>query len=162
MNKQELLANLEESRLEFDEVLASIPKEDFSTPGVCGDWSIKDLLVHLTLWEAELIRMLWQIRQGEKPSTGQLLPAAGIETLNHKWYRQYKNRSLESAQDDFDAIREQTIRRVKEFSSLELFEANHYSWSKSTSLARFILESTTEHEAGHLQDLMDWIRRSRK
>ena len=37
-------------------------------PGVVGQWSLKDILVHLTLWEAELVTLLFQARQGQKPS----------------------------------------------------------------------------------------------
>src|SRR3990172_10432092 len=88
-------------------------------PGVIGDWSIKDILVHLSLWEAELVTLLWQARQGRRPTTAQLGDES-VDDLNARWYQMHKDRDLAQVLDDFNAVRHQTLRRVDGFSDREL------------------------------------------
>lgn len=48
MTKNELLNLLRLARAEWDALLASIDEARMREPGVEGDWSIKDLIAHVT------------------------------------------------------------------------------------------------------------------
>ena len=158
MKKEALIQELENSRLAFEEILERVPEAELETPGACGEWSIKDILVHLTLWEAELIRLLWQVRQGQKPTTAQLLPEAGIEELNQRWHAQHREREYEAALNDFDTIREQTLRRVGAFTDPELNDAARYRWAAGVPLWKIIAESSFAHEAEHQAEIERWLK----
>ena len=69
MTKDELLDALEEERENFMEAIAGLSDEELEQPGASGEWSVKDVLSHLSMWEAELIKLLWQARKGQKPTT---------------------------------------------------------------------------------------------
>jgi len=56
--KEQLLATLRAERARWEDLIAEVGPERLTTPGVCGDQSVKDLLGHLTAytrrWGAEL------------------------------------------------------------------------------------------------------------
>ena len=67
MKKQQLLDKLEQAWLDFNESFAGLSDEQLVEPGVSGDWSVKDILAHVSSWEAEALKYLPVILQGERP-----------------------------------------------------------------------------------------------
>lgn len=157
MNKSELLSMLRESRQKFLQSIEGLSDELMDEPGVNGDWSIKDLLAHLTRWEAELVRLLWQTRQGVKPS-GPAVSATSqeVDELNARWYQEDRARLLSQVLKDFHSVRTQTIRRVEAFSEEELTDPQRYHWLGGTPLWKWIAIESYEHEAEHLPQIDAW------
>ena len=66
-----LLMQLDESRERLLIAIEPLPDLVLIKKGVVGQWSIADILVNLTVWEAELVTGLMKIERGQKP--GRLL-----------------------------------------------------------------------------------------
>ena len=49
---------LDQSHLQVIQVLDDLPEVEWDIPGVCGDWSVKDIIGHLASYEYVLIDML--------------------------------------------------------------------------------------------------------
>src|SRR5882724_8100683 len=64
--KASLLATIEAEHARLEEALASLSKEQMVQSGVAGLWTVKDVLVHLTWWEQDLVR---RIETGERLDT---------------------------------------------------------------------------------------------
>jgi hypothetical protein len=159
MNKEELLTRLDESREGFLEAIEGLDEQQMITPGVCGDWSIKDILVHLARWEAELVKLLWQVRQGQKPDSALLSALQGGESdddINARWYKESRNRLLDQALEDFHAVRTQTMRRVESFLDKELTDPNRYKFLEGHPLWEWVAGDSFEHEEAHLPDILAW------
>ena len=61
--------------------LGSLPEPAFFQPGVVGDWSLRDLMVHITSWEGEALKAIPIILQGRRlPRYRQLY--GGIDAFN--------------------------------------------------------------------------------
>jgi hypothetical protein len=155
MKKEELVEALENERENFLDAIDGLSDEDLEEPGVMQDWSIKDLLAHLTLWEAELIKLLWQAKQGQKPNSVHF-NNMDIDELNARWKKEMQDRTLERVMADFHSIRNQTIRRVEAFSDKDLNDANRYPWLKNRPLWEWIAGDSFEHEAEHRQQILAW------
>lgn len=56
--RDELLRRSREEHAKLEEILAPLSDEELTRPGVTGEWSVKDHLVHLTWWEQRVIRVL--------------------------------------------------------------------------------------------------------
>ncbi|MFN2195849.1 MAG: ClbS/DfsB family four-helix bundle protein [Anaerolineales bacterium] len=158
MKKQDLVDLLENSHAAILDLLDRLDEDQLVEPDAIGIWSVKDLLVHLTLWEAELITMLFQVRRGQTPSTLHFSQLSDDE-INAQWYRDYRDRDLEAALDDYYSIRAQTIRRVNEFSDRDLFEPRRYRWAGEHPLHDWLAGSTYEHEEEHLPELKQYVER---
>jgi len=63
MTKDEILDALEDERENLIDAIEGLSDLDLLEAGVVEDWSIKDILAHLSAWEAELVKLLWQARQ---------------------------------------------------------------------------------------------------
>jgi hypothetical protein len=155
MTKNEILARLAESREKLLATIDGLSEQEMTQPGVNGDWSIKDILVHLTRWEAELVKLLWQAMQGMKPST---LHFSHIEVdeINQRWYEESSSRPLDLAMQDFHGVRKQTIRRVKDLTDKLLTELKAYPWLEGQPLWEWIAGDSFEHETEHVEAVVAW------
>jgi hypothetical protein len=160
MKKEKLLGLLETSREEFMDLLDMLDDEDFHEPGAINTWTIKDLLVHLTVWEAQLVTLLWQAKGGQRPTTVHFENLSDDE-INARWYEENKDRPLAIVMDDFYGVRNQTIRRVEEFSEADLNNPERYPWLKTHPLADWIAGSSYEHDQEHLPDLRMFVSRKK-
>jgi uncharacterized damage-inducible protein DinB len=155
VNKDELLAALEDSRAAIDEVLADLDPNALETAGVSGAWSVKDVLAHLTAWQVEILTNLGLAQRGQKPSRT-VWDDATIEAQNQAWYQQYRNRPLERVTADYDGVHRQMVRKVTSLAEKDL--AAPLPWSRGRSLSQYIVEDVVEHEAEHLPALQAWLQ----
>jgi hypothetical protein len=164
MNQNELLKALENEREKFLDLIDDLSEDELQEPGVTGDWSIKDILSHLTHWEAELVKLLWQARRGQEPSALILRGLAGedeeeVDQTNARWHAELSGRPLESVLEDFHAVRTQTIRRVEAFKEAELADPNRYRWLDGKPLWEWIEGDSFGHEAEHAMEIRAWLEK---
>lgn len=155
MTRDEILDALEDGREELIEAIEGLTDEQMQEPGVVGDWSIKDILFHLSMWEAELVRLLWQAAQGETP-TSMHFTQVDVDQTNAAWALKSAERSLEQVFADFEAVRKQTVRRVMAFSDQDLADPQRYPWLDSRPLWEWIASDSFEHEREHTAEILAW------
>ena len=155
MNKGELLNKLESSRESFLELIDDIQDDTFEEPGVNGAWSLKDVLAHLTRWEAELVKLLWQVSQGLAPTSAHFSDVS-IDKLNEKWYSEMRARRLDKVLEDYHSVRNQTMRRIEDFSDQELNDEKRYRWLGGRPLWAWIAADSYEHEYEHSLQIKVW------
>jgi hypothetical protein len=156
MDKKELVEALNQERESFLDLLEGLPDEAYEEPGVVGDWSLKDIIAHISMWEGELIRLLWQINSGQTPTTAHFRPLP-VDEVNSQWYELMKDRQLNLILDDFHAVRNQTIRRLEGFSDRDLADPRRYPWLKGRALWEWIADDSFEHEAEHGEQIRHWL-----
>jgi hypothetical protein len=153
MNRSDLLKALAASRAEMDEALAGLSEVQMTEPGVLRDWTLKDLLAHLTAWEVELITTLGKLARGQTPKpVGDT--DAETDALNAKWHKEYQTRPLERVLADYHGVRPQTMRQVERLAETDLTAPR--KWLKGGTLHALILSETIEHEAEHLPQIRAW------
>ncbi len=155
MNKTELLTALDEGRERFLETIEGLSNAAMLESGVNAQWSVKDILAHLAMWEAELVKLLWQARQARTPNTVHF-GSESVDELNAKWHQLNRERTLERVLEDFHGVRLQTIRWVEAFSERDLLDANSYDWLDGTPLWQWIANDSFEHEAEHGAQIHAW------
>ena len=158
MNKEEILSALENGRADFLEIIKSLSEEDFERPGVVDSWSVKDIIVHLTRWEAEIIKLLWQAGKGIQPTTAHFDQFSADET-NERWFQESRARSLKIVMGDFIGVRNQTVRQVRDLSQVELTDPNLYGWLNGKPLWEWIAGDSFVHEAEHGEQIKTWLPR---
>jgi len=155
MTKDELLDALEDERERFLDTIEELSEDDMLQPGVVGAWSVKDILYHLVLWEAELVKILWRAAQGQKP-TIIYEGDATVDEINAAWYEQGNSRPLEKVMDDFITVRIQTSTRIEAFKDKELSDPQLFFWLKDRPLWDWIAEDSFRHEAEHGAQIRAW------
>ncbi len=67
MTKEQLLRKLEESWTALQVSYAGLTDAQLTEPGAAGDWSVKEILAHVTTWEEEALKYLPLILEGGRP-----------------------------------------------------------------------------------------------
>ncbi len=93
MNKQQLLYKLEKAWADFQGSYAGLTDAQMLEPGVTGDWSVRDLLAHVSWWEEEALKHLPHILSGQKPPRYSVL-YGGIDAFNTMMRDQKRSLSL--------------------------------------------------------------------
>jgi hypothetical protein len=155
MTQDEILDALEDQRENFLEAIDGLSDEQLVQPGVVGDWSVKDIMFHLTLWESELVKLLWQAAQGAQPTTVHFSQTP-VDEVNAAWNAQFPSRTLEQVIDDFAGVRKQTGRRLAAFKDQDLNDPRRYPWLKDHPLWVWIAEDSFKHEAEHTDQIRQW------
>jgi hypothetical protein len=101
MKKSELLNWLQEEYRRWEALLDQIGPTRMEQPGVNGDWSMKDLVAHLTGWQPRLIAGIQAAQRGE-PEPPPPWPAhlQSEDEVNAWIYESNRKRSLREALDE--------------------------------------------------------------
>ncbi len=158
MKKAEFLATLEDSHESYLESLQNLTEEQLLRPNTVGEWSFKDVLVHLSMWEAEVIKLLYQARLGLTPKNT-FSTEVNEDEQNKLWVEASRDRPIQRVMDDFTIIREQTLRRLDAFTDKELNDPARFPWLHGKSLTSLIQEFILDHEQAHARDLQEWLKR---
>ncbi|MGH6915097.1 MAG: DinB family protein, partial [Geminicoccales bacterium] len=69
-----------------------LPDSRLTEPGVTGDWSVKDILAHVTTWEEEALKHLPLIIAGGRPP--RYVTFGGIDAFNTQMTERKRDLSL--------------------------------------------------------------------
>jgi len=95
----------------WEALLASIEglsDEELTMPGVVGDWSVKDILAHITTWEEEGLHHLPTVAQGKKPPT-YASRYGSLDGFNALKYEENARRSLPEVRERLLGVHEQLL-----------------------------------------------------
>jgi hypothetical protein len=102
-----LLDKLEAAWSEFQESYAGLKDEQLLQPGVTGEWSVRDLIAHVTWWDEEALTHLPATLAGERlPRYSAMY--GGIDAFNALMTERKRELSLEEVR----ARAEETHRRL--------------------------------------------------
>lgn len=157
MTRQLIIEQITQAREVTLGTVAGVDEALICQPATLGEWSVKDTLLHLSRWEAELVKLLFQVRQGVEPQSP--IFADDFLKYNEVWWAEGKDRALEDVYTDLDAVRQQLMRRLGEFSDADLDAADKYAWMKGHSLGELVIDLCVGHESHHNRELVEWRKK---
>jgi uncharacterized damage-inducible protein DinB len=95
MNKSRLLNWLRAERRQFEALLDDIGEARMEQPGVAGEWSVKDIVAHLTTWNRDILLRI-RAAQNNEPDPPPPWPAhlEGEDTINAWIYEAHRDRPV--------------------------------------------------------------------
>jgi hypothetical protein len=93
MNRSQLLKRLDQAWVAFKDSYAGLSEDEMMEPGVTGDWSVREIISHVTWWEEEALTHLPLILEGGKPARYSVT-YGGIDAFNAQKTEQNQNFSL--------------------------------------------------------------------
>src|SRR6266699_4214024 len=109
MDKQQLLKQLEKAWRTIEESYAGLSDSQLTEPGVMDNWSVKDILAHVTTWEEEVLKYLPLILTGGKPP--RYIQSGGIDAFNAQMAEQKRGLALSEVLRQLD----ETHRRLLDY-----------------------------------------------
>jgi hypothetical protein len=135
-------------------------KKEMEQPGVVDQWSLKDLIAHLSEWERKFIEWYQAGKRGEIPET----PAPGytwkqLDEVNQQIYEMHHQRPLGEILAEFQGSYERMMAVVEDISAGELFEPGYYDWTGKANLAEYLAGCGYEHYDWAKEHIRKWKKR---
>jgi hypothetical protein len=159
MNKSELLNGVRKEYQQWEALLDQIGEARMHQPGVAADWSIKDIVAHLTGWRRRTVARLQAAQRGE----GEPPPywPAHLQTddeINAWIYEANHGRSVREVLDDSDQVFQQLLAAIEGLPDQVLSDpARYLPWLEAESIkpGDFFGHFHEEHEP----DMRAWLER---
>src|SRR5215212_8045204 len=114
ITKAGLLRELRAARAEWDALIAEVSPACMTQPGAAGDWSVKDIIAHLTSYDR------WFVHASEAHFRGEMPPLDGTEGMDFEQRNQFRHKQTrDQSLADIQAESQQVFDRL-----LEVVEAH--------------------------------------
>ena len=156
MTKRELLLAIQQERAAFEAAWAGLTPEQMTAPGVMGEWSVKDLLGHVAMWESRLVTILYSVERGVAPKT---LGSSEVDRVNAESYVEQRERPLDRVLADFHAVHVQLLKRLDALADRDLSDSKRFPWMEGEPLEKLVAGDTFEHYAEHRPAIEAWRKK---
>jgi len=149
MKKQQVFQKLEQAWTALKESYSGLSEAQLTEPGIMGEWSVKDILAHVTTWEEEALKALPLIL------TGGRLPRytrfGGIDAFN-----------AQMAEQKHDMALSEVLRQLEE-THLRLLDYLHSvpdeHFTRETPFRHRLRLDTYSHYPLHARAIQAWRER---
>lgn len=158
MSKADVIAELYREYGQWEDLLAEIGQARMEQPGVAGDWTIKDVIAHLTGWRRRTVERFQAALRGQpEPPTPWPAHLTTDDEINAWIYETNRDRPLREVLDDSRQVFQQLAAALEAFPEAELLDPQHFPWMEGQPVtgAAFFGHFHEEHEA----DMRAWLAR---
>jgi hypothetical protein len=150
MRRADLLAELNSENEAWEALLAQIGKERLEEPGVAGEWSVKDVVAHLTAWRRRTVGRLEAVANG-RPEPTPPWPADLHEDdeINAWFHARDRGKSLSEVLDQSRGVYQQLVSAIEKLPDDALDDPARLPWMQGAPLTGATLfgHFHDEHEA---------------
>jgi hypothetical protein len=146
MNKQQLLKRLEKSWAALEESYNGLSDSQMTESGVLDNWSVKDILAHVTTWEEESLKYLPLIVAGGRPP--RYTQYGGIDAFNAQMTEQKRDLALSDVMRQLDEIHHRLIDYIQSVPE------EHFT--RETRFRRRLRLDSYSHYPEHARAIRDW------
>jgi len=158
--KAQLLATIQAEHAAWQALLAAIGEERMLLPGAAGpDWTVKDIIAHLTAWRGRTVARLQAGLQQTEPAPPPW-PAefdedtpAGTDQINTWFYQASRDRPLAGVLGESEAAWQQMAELVRALPEADLLEAQRFAWLGGAPLGPAVLNGSFAHLHEHIHML---------
>ena len=150
MDRSQLLKRLDKAWEALKASYAGLSDAELTEPGVTGDWSVKDVIAHVTWWEEEALTHLPLILAGGRPPKYSIR-YGGIDAFNAQMAEQKRELSLSEVLRE----RDDTHRRLTDF----VRAVPEDQIARETRFRRRLRLDTYSHYPKHAEAIRTWRER---
>ncbi len=157
-----VLKRLRDQRRRLEANLAQISAEDMVIPGVCGDWSVKDIVAHIMEWEAMFFPWYEASLRGETPEVpGPVLTRENLSEINRRIYQKHCARSLDDILADFRAVHQRLEDTVLAMTPEQRETPGVYTFTGGGSIIDW-MKAYAAHDLWAIKQIRAWLKRGQQ
>jgi hypothetical protein len=149
LDREQLLTRLEKAWRDFRESYSGLSDSQLIKSRVTADWSVRDILAHVTTWEQEALKHLPTILKGGQPPRYSMTHG-GINPFNRTMTEQKRALTLAEVQQDLEETHRRLIRFIK--------RVPEEQFRKETSFRHRLRLDTYSHYPKHAEAIRRWRR----
>jgi hypothetical protein len=150
VNRQQLLNRLDTAWVAFQASYAGLASSRLTEPGVAGDWSVKDVIAHVTWWEEEALRHLPLVMAGGRPPRYSVV-YGGIDAFNAMMAE--RNRDVPLS----DVLTQQNDTHQRLIDFIQIVPEDQFT--RDTRFRRRLRLDTYSHYPIHTGAIREWRQR---
>ena len=147
MTKDHVLKRLNDAWLALKQSYADLADSQLSESGVTGNWSIKDILAHVTTWEEEALKHLPVILKGGRPRRYSA-EYGGIDAFNSMMTKHKAGLAVSDVLKQLDEIHSRLLDYVQ--------RAPEEQFTRETRFRRRLRLDTYSHYPKHANAIRKW------
>ena len=158
MNKTELLDTMLNRRAEWNALLSQVDQERMMQPGVAGEWSVKNIVAHVTWTESETAQLLqasafagsqlWELPENERNAV--------VFELN-------RDRPLPEVLAQATDVFKQLLDAVRALSEEDLNDPARFQDMPISGIPwRIVVANSFAHYYQHMPGIRAWLERSKE
>lgn len=151
MDHQQLLQRLETAWSAFKASYAGLQNAELTEPGVTDEWSVKDIIAHVTIWEEEALKHLPHIIDGGRPPRYSVT-YGGIDAFNARMVAERSRLALAEVLQQQDDTHQQLIEFIQTIPDEHI--------TRETHVRRRIRLDTYSHYPIHTRAIREWRERA--
>ena len=161
MTKVELLRNIQEGRRKLLQALDGLNEEEMTRNLVNSEWTVKDILGHITSWEEEDRKVAERILKEENPNFGYVIsPENDWKEWNVQQANKKNDLSLERVLGELREEHSKLVDFVQGLTEEQLSRTGIFPW-KTKSTVGELIRMTYEHDEEHVEKILAWRRMSK-
>jgi hypothetical protein len=162
MTKGELLGTIARSYASWQEVVQRVPRERMTESGFAGEWSLKDVVAHLTVYER------WTADNLEADARGERVPevvpwgpldgnTADMDVRNAAYYRYYRDTPLDEVLEAAQAHHHRLVEAIESVADGDFNQPQKFAWTGGQPVWEAIAGNSFEHYDDHQAGVRTWL-----
>jgi hypothetical protein len=162
MTKAALLDKIATSYTSWQALVDRVPRERMAGPGFAGEWSLKDVIAHLTVFER------WTADHLEASARGETLPevvpwgppdgnTADVDAQNAAFYRHFRETPLDKVLSSAQEHHQRLVASVERLAESDINDAEKFAWTDGNPLWQAIQGNSYEHYDDHQPSVRAWL-----
>ena len=148
--KDDLLAQLDIEWAKIERTCASMNEIQMVAPGAQRDWSVKDMLAHISAWEKYLLDRLGYVMTGQLPRYPVMNSWDDVHRFNAQVYTENKERPLTSVVIEFRSLYQGVVTVIQALNDDQLNHPYNYDFpDEHITLLDLVRANTIEHYREH-------------
>ena len=153
MTRDEMLTLTRDAWTRWTAALARVPEERMEEPGVAGEWSVKDIIAHITWFEKQMIQLV-----ETHAFVGSELWLMPGDERNAAIYDENRDRSLEDVRSESAEVHPELLARLGTLEDGELLDPSRFPPMPAELTPLIIIEGNTfNHYDEHAKGLLRWL-----
>lgn len=161
MSKTQLLDEMRNEQTQWEALLRDIGEEHMTQPGVAGEWSIKDIVAHLTSWRRRTVgRFQAALRHEPAPAPPWPPRLQNDDEINAWFYVADRDRPLADVLRESREVFDQLAETLSAFPEADLRDPARFPWLEGEPISGAALFGHFHEE--HESDIRAWLDRVRR
>jgi hypothetical protein len=153
MTKSKLMRLIREERGLLEMTLARLTHSQMFLSGVDGEWSVKDVLAHISAWERLMIKWTGSCQRNEKPETPE---PWDVDKINAGIYAEIKDKPLSEVLEEFRRSYWDALVHVEDLTEGQLQKIYPDHWPMG-ALWIGVASNMNWHYKDHRRDIQKWL-----
>ena len=150
---QQMTETIQNTWTTWEAMIRQVDQEKFNSPGAAGEWSLKDIIAHITWHEKEMVRLV-----EAHALVGSELRNLPTDERNTVIYVEVRDLPLEQVLADSTQVHQQLLDALPSLSDADLTDPTDFTnmppdWQPWLVIA----QNTYEHYQDHIKDVELWL-----